>query len=700
LDATLDAHKYNALGRAAIFGDPDFVFGLTRQCAENGLVPAVAATGSQVANWEESILSEIVPAASAARHTKNTAKDEADFDLIERLSLENEVNLLVGSSEGRRLAEKRNLPLCRRAFPIHDRQGGARIRLYGFEGAMETLDALANAIREREEVSFRGRLKKAHFTPLEASIIDAPMVNAPVIDAPIIDAPKLEALKLEEPDIKVAPVFWAETPLSFKPLGENLAGGAVYAFNGVRSFDAALNDQKDGDLKPFRPAYGLPMAEPKGEIHPCFSLEAAHLYSRLHLPVAPACNLNCRYCQRDFDCVNESRPGVTSQILTPREALERFLEFRAQTPDLKVVGVAGPGESLANFAEVAETFRLIKRADPDMALCLSTNGLLLPFRVRELADLGVRHLSVTVNAINPSTGAEICQGLNYLGRSYQGIEAAALLLANQLGGIKMAAELGLKVKVNTVVLKNLNAGEAAPIHKEVARLGAFIGNVMKHIPVKGSDLANLPQISGEDLARISWECQAHLPQTRHCRQCRADAAGRLNEDLSYRFRKDAKIAVSKAAKIAPLKAPPEPKTPRPLTPGWVKVAVVSKSGAMVDRHFGQAERYLVYESDGLNSRLLENRAVDFGEGKGPCGFIGLKDPLASQKPEGFIVRLVVAVADCDAVVATRFGQSPKDKLKARGIAAISSFDAVDAAVLSAAKEALSQRALADGAAAS
>jgi len=57
--------------------------------------------------------------------------------------------------------------------------------------------------------------------------------------------------------------------------------------------------------------------------HPCFSKEAHHKFGRIHLPVAPACNIQCRYCIREYDCANESRPGITSRVLKPHEALER-----------------------------------------------------------------------------------------------------------------------------------------------------------------------------------------------------------------------------------------------------------------------------------------------------------------------------------------------------------------------------------------
>jgi len=55
--------------------------------------------------------------------------------------------------------------------------------------------------------------------------------------------------------------------------------------------------------------------------HPCFNAKVKGQYGRVHLPVAPKCNIKCNYCNRKYDCVNESRPGVTSTILTPDQAL-------------------------------------------------------------------------------------------------------------------------------------------------------------------------------------------------------------------------------------------------------------------------------------------------------------------------------------------------------------------------------------------
>ena len=79
--------------------------------------------------------------------------------------------------------------------------------------------------------------------------------------------------------------------------------------------------------------------------HPCYSEEAHHYFARMHVAVAPACNIQCNYCNRKYDCANESRPGVTSEKLTPEQAARKVAAVAVKVPQLSVLGIAGPGDS-------------------------------------------------------------------------------------------------------------------------------------------------------------------------------------------------------------------------------------------------------------------------------------------------------------------------------------------------------------------
>src|SRR3990172_8207371 len=176
--------------------------------------------------------------------------------------------------------------------------------------------------------------------------------------------------------------------------------------------------------------------------HPCFSEEAHTRFGRVHLPIAPACNIQCRYCVRKFDCANESRPGITSRVLTPGEAVERTRALVERSDRLSVVGIAGPGDPLAN-APTYVTLRQINWEYPDLTLCISTNGLLLPDRLEQLMSSVVRSLTVTINAVPPEPAKKIYSGVVYQGQRYEGRAAAELLLTNQWRGLEMAIDAGL-----------------------------------------------------------------------------------------------------------------------------------------------------------------------------------------------------------------------------------------------------------------
>lgn len=262
--------------------------------------------------------------------------------------------------------------------------------------------------------------------------------------------------------------------------------------------------------------------------HPCFSKDACHFFGRMHLPVAPKCNIQCNYCIRKFDCVHESRPGVTSKVLTPQEALERVREVLKRVHFIKVVAVAGPGEPLYN-EETFETFRLVKAEFPYLLRCMSTNGLLLPDRMDDIEDIGISTLTVTVNAIDPGIGKEIYAFINYQGKKYHGGEGAAILIRNQLEGIQEAVKRKILVKVNTVLIPTVNDAHIIEITKKISELGVYIQNIIPIIPQY--KFAHIIPPTPQEKKEIQDKCRAYVMQMTHCRQCRADAIGRLGKDL-------------------------------------------------------------------------------------------------------------------------------------------------------------------------
>lgn len=276
-----------------------------------------------------------------------------------------------------------------------------------------------------------------------------------------------------------------------------------------------------------------PMMKTKRETdHPCFGGDH-NKAGRVHLPVAPACNIKCGFCERKFDCVNESRPGVTSKVLTPEQAVRRVELVKMhmekqQGPQLKVVGIAGPGDPLAN-PNTFETFRLVRDAFPEMTLCLSTNGLRLPEKMDQILESNLHSLTVTINALTPETGASVYEWIHFAGGRIRGKEAAEILLMKQFKGVEMAARAGLMVKVNHVYIPGVNDHETIDLAVRVRDLGADMMNIMPVIPI--GMFKDIEPPSDATMEMVRNQSELILSQARHCKQCRADAAGLIGQDI-------------------------------------------------------------------------------------------------------------------------------------------------------------------------
>ncbi len=402
-------------------------------------------------------------------------------------------------------------------------------------------------------------------------------------------------------------------------------------------------------------------AEITASKHPCYSAESQHKFARMHLPVAPACNIQCNYCNRLYDCVNESRPGVTSEILSPEQAIAKIGRVQASLDNLAVIGIAGPGDALANWPQTRATLIATRQNYPDLILCLSTNGLMLPQYAEELVELGVRHVTVTLNSVDLAISEKIYRHIDWQGQRLTGQAGVRILLENQLAGIRILTARGVLVKINIVMIPGINDVHIPAVVKVARDLGACMTNIMPLIPAGGSAFGHLPQTSHKDVSAMRERCQEFLPQMKHCQQCRADAIGLLTQDRSAEFRGEPACPGGGCADKSS-------EAPNPVKP--FRVAVTSKYLRLVDQHFGHAERFLIYETDGKTNRLIEQRQTSkYCSGNEYC-----------ETEEEMKLELVKNLGDCDAVVTMRLGAQARARLLTQGIEAIESCESIDEAL--------------------
>jgi nitrogen fixation protein NifB len=415
--------------------------------------------------------------------------------------------------------------------------------------------------------------------------------------------------------------------------------------------------------------------------HPCYSEEAHHHYARMHVAVAPACNIQCNYCNRKYDCANESRPGVVSEKLTPEQAAKKVLAVASTIPQMTVLGIAGPGDPLANPQKTFKTFELISKVAPDIKLCLSTNGLALPDHVDAIAAFNVDHVTITINMTDPEVGAEIYPWIFWNHRRITGKEAAKILTDRQLQGLEMLTERGILCKVNSVMVPGINDQHLVEVNRAVKARGAFLHNIMplisapEHGTVFGLNGQRGP--SAQELKALQDSCEGEMNMMRHCRQCRADAVGLLGEDRSAEFSTEKVMEMeveydlegrqayqalveqerqaTHAAKQAEIEA-----LAGEMSQVKILVAVATKGGGRINEHFGHAKEFQIYELSASGSKFVGHRRVDLY-----CqGGFGEDETLET---------VVRAINDCTAVFVAKIGACPRDELTAAGIEPVDAY---------------------------
>lgn len=375
--------------------------------------------------------------------------------------------------------------------------------------------------------------------------------------------------------------------------------------------------------------------------HPCFNKDSHHKFGRIHLPVAPRCNLQCNFCNRKFDCMNESRPGVTSAVLTPTQASDYLDTMMKRVPNLTVVGIAGPGDPFANAVETMATLEEVRRKHKDMMLCLASNGLGIGPHIADIAALQVSHVTLTVNAVDPEIGAKIYAWIRDGRRPMRGIEAAKLLLDRQLDAIVRLKEAGVVVKINSIIIPGVNDQHIEEVAKKMAELKVDIMNSMAFLPVAGAEFENIAPPDNLLVASTRLKAGRHVAQMSHCARCRADAVGLINEKMT----EENLITLQEFARPGT-----KPTEARPY------IAVASHEGMLVNQHLGEAARVILFKEDKSTPSGFKFHEVR----KTP-------EPGAGQARW---TELADVLHDCKALLVSAAGPQPKRVLEDHGLSVV------------------------------
>lgn len=174
----------------------------------------------------------------------------------------------------------------------------------------------------------------------------------------------------------------------------------------------------------------------------------------IRVSVTERCNFRCQYCMPE-----KPFSWVPKENLLSFEELFLFLKV-AIDEGVGKIRITG-GEPLLR-EDLDKFIRMIYDYKPDIDLSMTTNAYLLKGVAAKLKDAGLKRINVSIDTLIPKVAQQI---------------AGKDVLENVLQGVDEALSVGLKVKVNMVPMKGINAGEIIDVleySKERAMTVRFI----------------------------------------------------------------------------------------------------------------------------------------------------------------------------------------------------------------------------------
>ncbi|WP_367696775.1 GTP 3',8-cyclase MoaA [Helicobacter pylori] len=156
----------------------------------------------------------------------------------------------------------------------------------------------------------------------------------------------------------------------------------------------------------------------------------------IRVSVTKQCNFRCQYCM----------PATPLDFFDDEELLplDNVLEFLKIAIDegVKKIRITG-GEPLLRKG-LDEFIAKLHAYNKEVALVLSTNGFLLKKMAKDLKKAGLSRVNVSLDSLKSDRVLKISQ---------------KDALKNTLEGIEESLKVGLKIKLNTVVMKSVNDDE-------------------------------------------------------------------------------------------------------------------------------------------------------------------------------------------------------------------------------------------------
>jgi cyclic pyranopterin phosphate synthase len=215
----------------------------------------------------------------------------------------------------------------------------------------------------------------------------------------------------------------------------------------------------------------------------------ARIAIKLRISITDRCNMRCVYCMP----VNNTEWFEQNDILTYDEIV-RLASILARL-GIKKIRITG-GEPLVR-PKLEDLIRKLSNLDGIESISMTTNGLILRDKVMKLRDAGLGSINVSLDTFKEDRFKAIT-----------GVRG----LDNVLNAMYAADHAGLKVKVNTVIMRGWNDDEIEDFAK-FARHTGYPVRFIEFMPLDGAGIwePNLVVSKSETIQRINENVKELVP---------------------------------------------------------------------------------------------------------------------------------------------------------------------------------------------
>lgn len=185
---------------------------------------------------------------------------------------------------------------------------------------------------------------------------------------------------------------------------------------------------------------------------------------KLRISITDRCNMRCVYCMP----FNNTEWFEQDNILSYEEIIRLTTIFAGL--GIEKIRVTG-GEPTVR-PKIEDLIRALSKVDGIKSISMTTNGLLLSDKAKQLKEVGLESVNISLDTFRSDRFKSIC-----------GIDGVGKVLAS----IKAADDAGLKLKINTVVIRGWNDNEVVDF-ASFARATGYTVRFIEFMPLDGSGI--------------------------------------------------------------------------------------------------------------------------------------------------------------------------------------------------------------------